>query len=60
MNIPADMIEAARMNGANPVRMFFRIKLPYLLSVRTVARHGLYSEHQQLQRYLPVTQDVFV
>ena len=33
MNIPADMIEAARIDGANPVQMFFRIKLPYLLSV---------------------------
>ena len=28
MNIPADMIEAARIDGANPVQMFFRIKLP--------------------------------
>ena len=34
MNIPADMIEAARIDGANPVQMFFRIKLPYLLSVQ--------------------------
>ena len=32
--IPADMIEAARIDGANPVQMFFRIKLPYLLSVQ--------------------------
>ena len=28
------MIEAARIDGANPVQMFFRIKLPYLLSVQ--------------------------
>lgn len=34
MNIPADMLEAARIDGANPVQMFFRIKLPYLLSVQ--------------------------
>ena len=34
MNIPADMIEVARIDGANPVQMFFRIKLPYLLSVQ--------------------------
>ena len=34
MNIPADMIEAARIDGASPVQMFFRIKLPYLLSVQ--------------------------
>jgi alpha-glucoside transport system permease protein len=30
--IPADMIEAARLDGANPVQMFFRITLP---SIRT-------------------------
>ena len=34
MNIPADMIEAARIDGANPVQMFFRITLPYLLNVQ--------------------------
>ena len=34
MNIPGDMLEAARIDGANPVQMFFRIKLPYLLSVQ--------------------------
>ena len=34
MNIPGDMIEAAKIDGANPVQMFFRIKLPYLLSVQ--------------------------
>jgi len=30
--IPADMIEAARLDGVNPVQMFFRITLP---SIRT-------------------------
>ena len=34
MNIPGDMIEAANIDGANPFQMFFRIKLPYLLSVQ--------------------------
>ena len=34
MNIPGDMLEAARIDGANPVQMFFSIKLPYLLSVQ--------------------------
>ena len=34
MNIPGDMLEAARIDGANPVQMFFAIKLPYLLSVQ--------------------------
>ena len=32
--IPKDLDEAARIDGANPVQMFFRIKLPYLLSVQ--------------------------
>lgn len=32
--IPTEMLEAARIDGANPVQMFFRIKLPYLLSVQ--------------------------
>ena len=41
MNIPADMIEAARIDGANPVQMFFRIKLPYLLSVQGPTRWPL-------------------
>ncbi len=34
MNIPGDMLEAARIDGANPVQMFFFIKLPYLFSVQ--------------------------
>ena len=34
MNIPGDMLEAARIDGANPVQMFFFIKLPYLLNVQ--------------------------
>lgn len=35
MNIPADMYESARIDGAGPVRMFFRITLPYMLFVTT-------------------------
>ena len=34
VNVPDELIEAARIDGANPVQMFFRIKLPYLLSVQ--------------------------
>ncbi|MBP3435064.1 MAG: sugar ABC transporter permease, partial [Clostridia bacterium] len=35
MNIPEDMYESARIDGAGPVRMFFRITLPYMLFVTT-------------------------
>ena len=34
MNIPGDILEAARIDGANPVQTFFSIKLPYLLGVQ--------------------------
>ena len=33
MNIPADYYEAARIDGANPVQIFFVITLPYMLHV---------------------------
>ena len=32
-NIPADLYEAARVDGANPVVIFFKITLPYMLFV---------------------------
>ncbi|MEG0328404.1 MAG: sugar ABC transporter permease [Erysipelothrix sp.] len=35
MNIPEDMYESARIDGAGPVRQFFSITLPYMLSVTT-------------------------
>ncbi|WZU01535.1 ABC transporter permease subunit [Erysipelothrix sp. D19-032] len=35
MNIPQDMYESARIDGAGPVRQFFSITLPYMLSVTT-------------------------
>lgn len=35
MNIPEDMYESARIDGAGPIRMFFRITLPYMLFVTT-------------------------
>ena len=34
-NIPAELYEAARMDGAGPVRIFFKITLPYMLFVTT-------------------------
>lgn len=34
-NIPADLYEAARVDGANPVQIFFKITLPYVLYVTT-------------------------
>ncbi len=34
-NLPEDMYEAARIDGAGPVRVFFKITLPYMLFVTT-------------------------
>ena len=33
MNIPEDLYESARIDGANSVQMFFNITLPYMLFV---------------------------
>ena len=33
MNIPADLYESARIDGAGPVKMYFKITLPYMLFV---------------------------
>lgn len=33
MNIPEDLYESAKIDGANPVQMFFSITLPYMLFV---------------------------
>ncbi len=35
MNIPADYYEAARIDGASPIRIFFHITLPYMLHITT-------------------------
>lgn len=35
MNIPADYYEAAKIDGASPVRIFFHITLPYMLHITT-------------------------
>ncbi|MDR1800724.1 MAG: sugar ABC transporter permease [Lachnospiraceae bacterium] len=35
MNIPADLYEAARIDGAGPVKQFMKITLPYMLAVTT-------------------------
>ena len=61
MNIPADMIEAARIDGANPVQMFFRIKLPYLFSVQgpSLVTDFVKNVNNFNVIYL-LTQDVFV
>lgn len=32
-NIPSDLYEAAKVDGAGPIRIFFKITLPYLLFV---------------------------
>ena len=33
MNIPADLYESARIDGANPVQQYFKITLPYMFFV---------------------------
>lgn len=33
MNIPADQLEAARIDGANPLQIFWHITMPYMLFV---------------------------
>ncbi len=35
MNIPADYYEAATIDGASPVKVFFNITLPYMLHITT-------------------------
>ena len=35
MNIPADLYEAARVDGASTVKMFMKITLPYVIFVTT-------------------------
>ncbi len=35
MNIPADLYESAKIDGAGPVRMYFKITLPYVWHVTT-------------------------
>ncbi|MDE6273687.1 MAG: sugar ABC transporter permease [Clostridiales bacterium] len=35
MNIPTDLYESARIDGAGPVKSFFKITLPYMLHVTT-------------------------
>lgn len=35
MNVPESSVEAAKMDGANPVQIFFKITLPYILQMTT-------------------------
>ena len=35
MNVPTDYYEAARIDGASPVRIFFAVTMPYMLHVTT-------------------------
>ena len=34
-NIPGELYEAAKIDGANPIQIFFKITLPYILFVMT-------------------------
>jgi lactose/L-arabinose transport system permease protein len=60
-NIDYSIYEAARIDGANPVQMFFRIKLPYLLSVQgpSLVTDFVKNVNNFNVIYL-LTQDVFV
>ena len=35
MNIPADLYEASKIDGATPIQQFIHITLPYMLHVTT-------------------------
>lgn len=35
MNIPSDYFEAAKIDGASPVRIFFNVTMPYMLQITT-------------------------
>ena len=35
MNIPADLYEAARVDGTSRIKMFFKITLPYIIFITT-------------------------
>ncbi len=35
MNIPTDYFEAAKIDGASPVRIFFNVTMPYMLQITT-------------------------
>ena len=61
VNVPDELIEAARIDGANPVQMFFRIKLPYLFSVQgpSLVTDFVKNVNNFNVIYL-LTQDVFV
>lgn len=37
MNIPNDLYESARIDGASPVKQFFKITLPYIIFVTAPA-----------------------
>ncbi len=37
MNIPADLYESARIDGASPIKQFFKITLPYIIFVTAPA-----------------------
>ncbi len=61
MNIPADMLEAARIDGASPMQTFFRIKLPYLMSVQGPALVTDFVKNvNNFNVIYLLTQDVFI
>ena len=51
-NIPSELYEAAKVDGANAFVTFFKITMPYMMFVMTPQLIDLYAEYQQLQRDL--------
>lgn len=61
MNIPSDMIEAARIDGASPRQTFRRIKLPYIFAVQGPALVTDFIRNiNNFNVIYLLTQDVFV
>ena len=41
MNIPADLYESAKIDGASPIQQFINITLPYMLHVTTLFNYAV-------------------
>lgn len=54
-NVPSELYEAAKIDGANAAQIFFKITLPYIMFIMGPYIITQFTwKYQQLQRYLPV------